>query len=97
LAQNKIYNSPITISIALHGMKDRVLFFWDRSRHLSRTYMSNIDKITFEQKYPLDSAISESAKLAMKATIYIFERFNWAHHSDLFFPEEQKKLLERRL
>ena len=97
LTQNGIFNSPLTISINLYGMKDRVLFFWERSRHLSRTYKSNFDEITFENEYPLDLIISDSAKLAMKATIHIFKRFNWAHDSDIFFPEEQKKLLERRL
>lgn len=97
LASNDILSPTALISIELNGMQDRQLFFWDRSRHLRKPYISKIPTINFEEKYNKDLLIAESHKLAMKATIYIFERFNWPHHSDIIFPEEQNKLLERRL
>jgi len=97
LAVKDILSSNISISIKLFGMKDRQLFFYDRMRHLSFPKISRIEEITYEKEFTKEEILTQSAELAMKATIYIFERFNWRHQSDVFFPEEQKKLLERRL
>jgi hypothetical protein len=97
LASKDILLSNISISIKLIGMQERQLFFWDRSRYLSLPKISGVPEINFEKIFTKEEIISQSAELAMKATIFIFERFNWPHHSDVFFPEEQKKLLERRL
>ncbi len=97
LATHNVLSSPTYLSITLSGMEGRQLFFWERARHLSKAYISNIDKISFEEKYSNELLISDAPKLAMLATIHIFERFNWPHYSNILFPEEQKKLLERRL
>ena len=97
LATQNVLSSPIFLSITLDGMKGRQLFFWERSRYLSKAYISGIDKISYEDKYTKEYLISDAPKISMRTTIHIFERFNWAHHSDILFPEEQKKLLERRL
>jgi hypothetical protein len=97
LCSKQILNPSVELKIELYGMEDRQLFFWDPTRYLSLPKISQTERISLSRIYHPDDIITNAPQLAMDATIYIFERFGWERVSDQIFPEEQKKLLERRL
>jgi hypothetical protein len=97
LILKEILKPNVELSIGLHGMQDRQLFFWERGRHLSSIYKSTIPDIVFNKIYSREQIIQSPAEVAMEVTIWIFERFNWSHESKVIFLEEQKKFLEKRL
>jgi len=97
LCKKNIFETLVDISIGLYGMEGRKLFFNQRSYDLSRSWISSIPEIVFDKSYDNNLIISSAAELAMEATIFVFERFNWAHQSKIIYQEEQRKLLERRL
>jgi len=92
-----ILTPSVELTIGLHGMRDRQLFFWEPGRYLSGVYKSTIPDIVFNKTYSCDKILESAPQIAMEVTIWIFERFNWPHESKVIFPEEQKKLLEKRL
>ena len=97
LISKEILIPKVEVTIGLYDMKDRQLFFGEQSRYLRKAYISNIPEIIFNKTYISEQVLTSAAELAMEATIWVFERFNWLHYSKVIFPEEQKKFLEKRL
>lgn len=90
----------IEIIIELHGVKNRLLVFWDTfGRSLSRAYSCDYPEgiIKINKTMAKDSLISNSNDLSLDTTIEIFKKFNWEGANKSIFIEDQKKLLERRL
>jgi hypothetical protein len=85
----------VEIIIELHGVKDRMLMFWDNfRRHLSRSYICEYENDVLMEKTVVSKQdiIKKFDELALDATIEIFKKFN-----KNIFLEDQKKLLEKRL
>ena len=97
LISKDIFKPGVELTIGLHGMQDRQLFFWEPGRHLRGIYKSTVPNIVFNKTYNCDKILESTSEIAMEVTIWIFERFNWPLESKVIFPEEQKKLLEKRL
>ena len=97
LAAKEWYGDEVHINVSLNNIEGRQLFFYDRSRYLRKAYICSLPSIEYDINISKDKLISYTPENAMKATIFVFERFNWEHKSDKIFPEEQKKFLERRL
>lgn len=97
LVSKKVLSPGIGISIGLIGAKGRELFFWNQARLLRQRCVSSVENITFARTYDEAQLLGHSAKHALDAVCWIFERFNWVPVPREILVEDQKKLLERRL
>lgn len=95
LAAKGIYGKAVKIEISLHDLKDRKLFFWNRSRYLSREYICSITELKWEKSINTEELIGNSQDIAMDVLMYILERFNWYPSIDIF-KEEQQNLISGR-
>lgn len=100
LAQLKEYEDvkEFEISIELHGLKDRMLFFWDQDRDLFSPYICKIDndKISFSKLYKTEDLIAYFDSHALENSVKTFQFFGWQDPSEQVLKEDQRKLLERR-
>lgn len=96
LAARGVLSPSAEVSAHLHGCDGRRIFSWDRGRYL-REYMSTEPVIRFSETLPESTLLSEAASFAVRATVFVFERFNWTEAPEGLLVEEQAKLLERRL
>lgn len=97
LASKSVLSPAVEISIKLVGTKERQLFFWNPGRYLRKAYICQIPEMTLTNTYSMPDLLSHANELALDATGWIFERFNWAEVPRGVLSEDQKKLLERRL
>ena len=95
--QEKVFWPDLQMSIKLIGMKDRELFFWDSGRDLFETYICKTDEIEFESMFSAAEIIAEGYDRALDVTQQIFRKFNWPSAPKSVLPEDQRRLLERRL
>ncbi len=91
------YGDEINVKIGLYQTNDRQLFFWDRSRDLSRDYICNTDHVEIVQSFDVNYLIGNSTDVSLKICQGIFERFNWMNVPMEIFKDEQRKFLEGRL
>jgi len=97
LATRGLLAPAAEISITLHGMEGRKLFFWNNpERALYDDYISQISEIPFSRTFEEAEVRSRSTELALEAIFWIFERFNWTAPKEVL-AEDQSRLLERRL
>lgn len=95
LAVKGLLGNECTISITLHGTKDRQLVTLDFRRHFFlREYKSKLESIPHKISIPTADLIARSAELSLDHTIRVFERFNWDNPPRGIFLEEQTKLLK---
>lgn len=100
LSQNgNLGEDSIHIEIALHKVKDRMLYVEDVGRDLHRPYVCSFagDKIVMTFDLNRSDLISNYAELALDNTIKLFGYFNWENPSKQILEEDQRKFLERRL
>lgn len=97
MASKGIFVPGIELSIRLIDTEDRQLFFWDKLRTLNRAYKCTIPEILYGATFDRLKIMACAPELALDATRYIFERFNWSQVPMGILAEEQRKLLERRL
>ena len=97
LAQKGIYNKGISISIALLGIKNFKLFYFEAERVLFRSYISMVNEIKLESKLSLEELLAKGHDEAIKKCIQVFETFNWNDSPKTVINEDQKKFLERRI
>ena len=93
-------SDSLEIIIELHGVKNRMLMFWDNfSRYLSRPYICDYvsDVLKVERVISKNDILENMEDLALNATIEIFNKFNWDTVNKTIFIDDQKKLLERKL
>ncbi len=97
LIDEKLIENQFTISISLFDTNNRMLFFWDRGRHLRSHYICKIDRIDYHKEFNSASFSSKKIDYANDCTQFVFERFNWDKSPGNIFHEEQLKLIEKRL
>lgn len=99
IAGNGYLGDDFTIEIELHGVKDRMLFFWNVWRHLNMPYICRFedDVIIVKRDYTKDDIVQNAHKHALQEAIAIFNDFNWETVNSDIFEEDQKKFLERRI
>ena len=97
LAANEVFGSSVEISVRLVGMKGRRLGSWDPARHLSMSYVCELEEIMSEQRTAVGELVARSADLALDSTQFIYERFGWTHSSREMLAEDQRRLLDRAL
>jgi len=101
LAQLKEYDDveEFEIKIDLIGVKDRMLFLWDRGRDLYKPYICEIEnnEINLNNKYKKEELIANFSSYALERATETILRFNWENPNYQVFSQEQKKFLERRL
>lgn len=95
---SKINNAKsFEITIELHDVNERMLFFWDESHFLFQPYICDYDPIIIKKILANEEIISKSSEISLDIAIDIFKKFNWKDANKEIFIEDQKKLLERRL
>jgi hypothetical protein len=97
LAEKNVFDPSLKITLDLFGMENRQLFFWNPAPKLFRAYVSSVNHIPVVKTLTVEELLANAPRLALDATLYIFERFNWDQPARGTLEEEQKKLLERRL
>jgi hypothetical protein len=93
LAQNHLFDKGLNISIDLHKMNNRQLFFYDISRAMLNPYICRVENFNVEGNYTFEDITIHSAELALQTTIHIFERFNMDSPPQKLLKEEQQKFL----
>jgi hypothetical protein len=96
MAQKKIFDDTILLSITLNGMKDRKLTFLEAGRHLFEDYVSKIPVVEKERNVTVEDLLGKGHEMALDHTVWILERFNWTHPPRSMLKEEQEKLLTGR-
>jgi len=86
------------ISITIHGVNNRLLFFWDWGRDLSMPYVCKLkdDQISFNAKYRKEDLIAKCNDIALEKAITTFKMFNWSNPSPQVIRGDQERLLQRR-
>ncbi|MDP8206530.1 MAG: hypothetical protein P9L92_07720 [Candidatus Electryonea clarkiae] len=97
LASKSVLGDSCQIHITLSNTKNRKLFFYDRSRYLSRTYQTILKEIPYSISPSTTELISRSNEIALEHIVWLFKRFNWKSVVPGIFKEDQIKLIERRL
>jgi len=97
LAQKNLFDETIFLSIALHGMKNRKLIFFESQRLLFDDYVCKIADLPLDKTITVDELLGRGHELALDHTIWIFERFNWISPPRDILKEDQKKFLEHRI
>jgi hypothetical protein len=96
LAEKNVFDHNLRLTIELHGMKNRKLTMLEPGR-ISRDYVCAINELPLSKTIPVEEILSQGHDLALKHTIWIFERFNWHSPPIKILKEEQNRLLEHRL
>ena len=97
LAQRGVFDSGITISITLSGIKNYKLFYFEAERILLKPYISQSNEIKLESKFSSEELIAKGHDEAIEKSIDVFELFSWIDSPKKVFIEDQSKFLERRL
>jgi hypothetical protein len=96
LAAKDLLSPSAEIGVELHGCDGRRIISWDRGRYV-RDHVSSEPVISVSQVVSDRTLLTESARLAIDASMFVFERFNWMDAPRGILGEEQAKLLDRRL
>jgi hypothetical protein len=99
LAAKEIFRSDLSITVELHGMKDRGLVITDRTHALLReNYICRVDDLPYPPKViSIETLLAQSSELALENIVWFFERFNWQYIPVHRMRDAQRRLLERRL
>lgn len=95
LAHRDVLGSTASIRVELHGMNDRQLTAPPEHR-LRRNYVSNTDTICWERGLSSAALIATAPKVAIDATKYVLERFQWIDSPLPTFDDEQRRFYEKR-
>lgn len=71
-----VLGNEFLITIELNNVKERVLFFYKRSRLITIVYKCKINEIKYEEKFEKLTFLNEKDNLIIACCEYIFERFN---------------------
>lgn len=95
LAEKGIFDENVRISLTLNDTFARSLANSEPFRMLYKDYKCMLDHITFEKTYGVSELINNVPDLAMKATIDIFQSFNWQSQDiEKAIKPDQDKLLK---
>ena len=102
LAQKGVLDEQMSLTIELHGMRDRRLICLSKPFFSAfGSYISQEAALKFEATLVVQDLIGRVAEHALEQSLQVFERFNWR---DARLPEnvtnlraDQRKLLERTL
>jgi len=98
LAKYSIKEGEMEIRIEIHGTTNRTLFFWGGGfRELFQAYTCAYEPVISENILNVGDLIDDPASLALKATMEIFNEFNWSDPNPSVFIKDQTKFIERRL
>jgi hypothetical protein len=99
LATKEIFSSDLSITVELHGMKDRGLVITARMRApLLENYICRVNDLPYPPKVvSIETLLAQSSELAFENIVWFFERFNWQNIPVHVIRDDQRRLLERRL
>src|SRR5262249_46489494 len=99
LAAKGIFSSDLSITVELHGMKDRGLVITAHMRApLLENYICRVDDLPYPPKVvSIETLLAQSSELALENIVWFFERFNWQNIPVHVIRDDQRRLLERRL
>ena len=96
LAYREALGTQSTISIEFHGANGRRVAPPINRMPVHRP-PATIDSVGWSVTMPAAEIVAEAPRLAIDATMYILEKFNWDDPSRGMLEEDQRLLLERRL
>jgi len=83
LAENKVFESNLIISIKLHNTKNRKLRILEGFRDLFDDYTCQINSIELKDKIiNVDELLKNYSRIALDTTLEIFDRFNWKYNEE---------------
>lgn len=98
LAAKGIFRSDLSITVELHGMKDRGLVVTGHMRApLLDNYICGVDALPYSKTVSLEALLAQASELALESLLWFFERFNWQSIPVHTIRDDQRRLLERRL
>ena len=99
LAAKEIFRSDLSITVELHGMKERVLVVTGHMRApLLENYTCKLDDLPYPPKtVSLETLLAQASDLALENILWFFERFHWQSIPVHVIKNDQRNLLERRL
>lgn len=97
LAEKEILHPASEVSVRLFGMKGRRLTNSKLTLGFHWVYESKLGEIGFSGSYSEEELLARRDEIALDATVYVFERFNWELPNRQGLAEEQRKFLERRI
>jgi hypothetical protein len=96
LAQKKLFEETLFLSVTLYGMENRKLIFFDVRRHLG-DYVCRVKNLSQEKTITVNELLGKAHELALDHTIWVLEHFNWLSPPREILKEDQKKFLEGRI
>lgn len=100
LAAKEIFSSDLSITVELHGMRDRALVVTGHSR--GPLIYDPICRAADDLLHPprivsLEALLAQASELALGDILWFFERFNWQNMPVHVIKNDQHNLLERRI
>jgi hypothetical protein len=96
LAQRDVYSGPLTVEIGLKKVKGFVLTT-ELGRVWSEYRAASVDDLGRSWDVDAKELVSASTDLALKATVWFFERFGWLGAPTTVLQKDQEKFLAGRL
>lgn len=86
----------VQFNIKLCDTENRTLFISESMRHLNQEYTCTIPELTvFEGTIPVAKLLADYDKIALDATMSVFNRFGWLNKDmESVLKNDQEKLLK---
>ncbi len=96
LAQKANFDDSVSVTIQMVGVKNRVLYESEARRDFFRPYIARESTLSKEWSLKTEQLLSEPSELALNATEWFFERFQWMSPPRQVLANDQRRLLERK-
>lgn len=96
LAEKKMFDETLSLTVELHRMKNRQLFFLDPMRQPFEKYSCAVDNLPLQKIISIDEILGGAQELALDHTLWVFERFNWRSARRDILKQDQEKLLQQK-
>jgi hypothetical protein len=96
LAEKKLFEEALNVTVELHGMKGRKLIFIEPFRTLFDEYVCAVNDLPRSLIISVEDVLGKAHELALDHAIWVFERFNWRSVRRDILQKDQEKLLQKR-
>lgn len=98
LAASGIYRDGVELVVELHNTKGRKLWIEDPLRaDFFEERKTGAETIRWEKAHTKEELLQQPTKLALKAILYVCDRFGWHSPSIQTIEQDQDNLIHRRL
>jgi hypothetical protein len=94
LSKKGLFAEASSIGIHMNGVKDRVLFKWNRRTVHFDFCAAKTDVLRWERTVPIMDLVAHTRDLAIDAAIWFFQQFDYSNPPRRAFEEEQRQFVK---